>query len=153
ASTICSLPQFIFPTQLGRAVNDYLEEEKQMMKEQSFGASSNKASGLKVIDWPKVRCERRGYWSLPLRRHYIPKKNGKLSVAEFVGNPSKNGGLTAEGTMSFSLWPWLAEASQKASTRSGCLPNRVGCNHCNPRTIRCSGCTPAEPYPPNRRTK
>jgi hypothetical protein len=40
------------------------------------------------------------------------------SVAEFVGNPTENSGLTAErGTMSFSLGPWLAEASQKPNAR------------------------------------
>ena len=120
-----------------------------MMKEQSFGASSDKVSDWQAIDWPKVRqqvrrlqlriakairaekhgkakalsgllthsqsakllavkrvtgnkgaktpgvdnklwrtdrqkyaavqnLKRRGYRPLPLRRHYIPKKNGKL---------------------------------------------------------------------------
>jgi RNA-directed DNA polymerase len=120
-----------------------------MMKEQSFGASSNRVSDWQAIDWPKVRhavrrlqlriakairagkygkakalswllthsrsakllavkrvtenkgaktpgvdnirwrtdrqkyaavqnLKRRGYQPLPLRRHYIPKKNGKL---------------------------------------------------------------------------
>ena len=120
-----------------------------MMKEQSFGASSNKVSAWQAIDWPKVQhhvrrlqlriakairagkhgkaealswllthsrsakllavkrvtenkgaktpgvdnklwrtdrqkyaavqnLKRRGYRPLPLRRHYIPKKNGKL---------------------------------------------------------------------------
>jgi len=34
----------------------------------------------------------------------------------------ENGGLMAEGRMSFSLWPWLAEASEKANTRFENVP-------------------------------
>jgi RNA-directed DNA polymerase len=32
-----------------------LTEEKQMMKEQSFGASSDIVSDWQAVDWPKVR--------------------------------------------------------------------------------------------------
>jgi hypothetical protein len=41
----------------------------------------------------------------------IPYYQFAGSVAEFVGNRCGDGGLTAGGTMSFSLGPWLAEAS------------------------------------------
>ena len=132
-----------------------------MMKEQSFGASSNKVSDWQAIDWPKVRrnvrrlqlriakairaakygkakalswllthsrsakllavkrvtenkgaktpgvdnklwrtdrqkyaavqnLKRRGYWPLPLRRHYIPKKNGKLRPLSIPSRNSQN---------------------------------------------------------------
>ena len=53
-------------------------------------------------------------------------------------------------TMSFSLWPWLAEGHPiQRKSRSGV--NAEPGDACrNPRTIRRSGCAPAEPYPPNR---
>ena len=47
------------------------------------------------------------------------------------------------------MGPWLAESSseQKACPKHG--RDRPGCIR-NPRATRCSGCTPAEPYPPCR---
>src|ERR1017187_6671876 len=55
-----------------------------------------------------------------------PRLTFSGSVAEFVGNRCGDGGLTAGGTMSFSLGPWLAEASEKANTRSGNWPEPGG---------------------------
>jgi hypothetical protein len=43
-----------------------------------------------------------------------------------VGNPCENGGLTVEQRMSFSLWPWLGKASEKASTRFENVPEPGG---------------------------
>ena len=51
--------------------------------------------------------------------------------------------------MSFSHWPWLAEVSFRKKACPELLRDRPGCIR-NPRATRCSGCTPAEPYPPRR---
>jgi hypothetical protein len=50
--------------------------------------------------------------------------------------------------MSFSLWPLVCEGIQNKKSR---LQSGTGtvCGR-NPRTPGCSGCTPAEPYPPKR---
>src|ERR1051326_8471417 len=56
--------------------------------------------------------------------------------------------------MSLSHWPWFAEASaQKRNKKPAWKNPRPGWMHgCNPRRVGCSGCTPAEPYLPNRKT-
>lgn len=48
--------------------------------------------------------------------------------------------------LSFSLW---AMDCVRRLPGAGSLPNRAGCL-CSPRAVRCSGCTPAAPYPPVR---
>ena len=94
------------------------------------------------------------------------------SVAEFVGDCISNSNW---GLEEHELRLWIANSWFVAQWCSGseffalavaCRgipreqgpgpepgPDRVGCNRCNPRTVRCSGCTPAEPYPPNRKRK
>jgi hypothetical protein len=59
------------------------------------------------------------------------------SVAEFVGNPGeKMAASRPQGTMSFSLWPWLAEASWKANRARFILYCRAGVFYCEDTVTR-----------------
>ena len=51
--------------------------------------------------------------------------------------------------MSFSLWTVACEGIRKSKSPTRMMRARLGCIR-NPRAVRCSGCAPAEPYPPNR---
>ena len=52
--------------------------------------------------------------------------------------------------MSFSLYAVVAEHPEKPRPGQGNPPAGRDAANCNPRTARCSGCAPAEPYPPRR---
>ena len=52
-------------------------------------------------------------------------------------------------TMSFSLWAMVAEHSKKQNSQPQKLRLGADASAIHGR-LGCSGCTPAEPYPPNR---
>ena len=65
--------------------------------------------------------------------------------------PAINSDFVEEMTMSFSLWTVVAEPS-KRDPRPQQLGPGADASAIHGR-LGCSGCTPAEPYPPNRENK
>ncbi len=71
-----------------------LEEEKQMTKERSFGASSNKASNWKAIDWPKVRRDVRRL-QLRIAKAIRAGQHGKAKALSWLLTHSRSAKLLA----------------------------------------------------------
>ena len=65
-----------------------------MMKEQSFGASSNKVSDWKAIEWPKVRCAVRRL-QLRIAKAIRAGKYGKAKALSWLLTHSRSAKLLA----------------------------------------------------------